>query len=129
MLSPEDRKGVKELREKLVAAILGGDSEAYVDCYEGDGIVMHPGSPPIQGHSAIREHIGPMFSAVRVTKFLLSPIVIEGSSDLAYDAGTQELETEPAIQGFGSRRKYLHVMRRQPNNTWRLLVGTSSDNG
>lgn len=129
MLSSEDRNGVDKLREKLVAAILAGDRAAYVDCYEEGGILMHPGSPPIQGHSALREHIAAMFSAMRVTKLVLSPFIVDGSSDLAYDAGTQDLEIEPAIQGFGSRRKYLYVMRKQPNDTWKMVVGTSSDNG
>jgi uncharacterized protein (TIGR02246 family) len=129
VLSSEDRNGVDKLREKLVAAILTADTATYVDCYEEDGILMHPGSPPIQGHTALREHVSAMFSAIRVTKLVLSPIVVDGSPDLAYDAGTQDLGIEPAIQGFGSRRKYLHVMRKQPNGTWKLVVGTSSDNG
>ena len=129
MLSTEDQNGMDELRNKIVSAILSGDSEAYIDCFEDDGMVLHPGNPPISGRSAIREHIGAMYSAIRVTKLALSPLVIDGSADLAYEVGTQVLQIEPELEGFGSQRKYLHVARTQPDKSWRFTAVMSSDNG
>lgn len=79
--------------------------DGYVDCYEEDGWVMHPGSPAVRGHAAIRDHVAGMFTVMRVTKLVLTSVAVDGSPSLAYDTGTQVLEVEPALEGFGSRRE------------------------
>ena len=72
-------------------------------------------------------HNAPFFESFNVKRLDLTPVEIYGTNDLAYEVGTQSLEIEPAVAGFSSARKYIHIMRRGEDGQWRFVALMSSD--
>ena len=126
-LSTEDKEAIEQLRNNIISAILTENVNAYADLCTDDVRLLHPGSPIITGREELINHIAPMFEAIKVTSLILTPVEIYGIGDLAYEVGTQSAAIEPSLEGFGSSRKYLHVMRRSENGKWRFVALMSSD--
>jgi ketosteroid isomerase-like protein len=80
----------------------------------------------VSGREDLIEHVKPI-PGIQIEKLVLTPVEIYGIGDLAYEVGTQSLSIEPALEGFGSSRKYLHVMRKTEKG-WRFSALMSSDN-
>jgi uncharacterized protein (TIGR02246 family) len=127
MLTDEDRKGIDGVRAALSDAIVAGDAGTYVACFTSDAFVMHQDTPSVQGAGPIREHTEQIFSATTVTKLVLTPVRVDGGEGVAWEVGVQELAVEPPLEGFKSKRKYLHVYERQADGTWKIAAGMSSN--
>ena len=106
---------------------MAGDAIAYADLCDDDILILHPNAPIITGREELIGHNAQIFEIVDVTSLELAPVEIYGTGDLAYEVGTQSLSIEPALEGFNSSRKYLHVMRRRTDGTWRFVAAMSSD--
>lgn len=89
-------------------------------------MVLHPGSPIVTGREDLFQHVQPN-PGVKIKKLVSTPVRIYGSGDLAYEVGTQVLEMEPAREGFGPSRKYIHVYLKTENG-WKIVAGMSGDN-
>ena len=126
-LSAADPDTIASLRRALVDAIVAGDAAAYADLCTEDVRLLHPGAPLISGRAELEDHNAAMFEAITVTGLKLSPVVVYGVGDLAYEVGTQELSIHPAMPGFSSTRKYTHVLRRGSDGQWRFAVLMSND--
>ena len=127
-LNREDLHAIDELRNAVTNAILAGDAAAYADLCTEEVRLLHHGSPIIEGRAELESHNAAMFDSVSVTSLELTPVEIYGVGDLAYEIGTQELKIEPALPGFASSRKYIHVLRQDPEDNWRFAALMSSDN-
>ncbi len=127
MLSESDRQGIEHVRTALREAILGGDAEAYAACYTADGFGMHQDTPYVQGTAAIKQHTQEIFDVLRVTKLDLTPVVVDGAEGVAYEVGVQEVAIDPPMDAFKSKRKHLHVYRRQEDGSWRIAAAMSSN--
>lgn len=126
-LSPEDQEAIASLRSAVIDAIVAGDAAAYAALCTEDVQLLHSGVPLITGRAELEAHNAAMFEAVTVTALELSPVEVYGVGDLAYEVGTQQLSIEPAMPGFSSSRKYVHVLRRGANGQWRFAVLISND--
>jgi uncharacterized protein (TIGR02246 family) len=128
-LSPADRQAIATLRAALASAIEQGDAAAYASLCEDDVQLLHSDAPLISGRAALEAHNAAIFAVVDVTRLVLTPVVVYGQGDLAYEVGTQELTIEPAVPGFRSSRKYVHVLRRGSDGTWRFaaLISNNSE--
>ena len=126
-LSPEDREAIADLRSAVIDAIVAGDAAAYAALCTDDVKLLHSGVPLITGRAELEAHNAAMFEAVTVTSLKLSPVDLYGVGDLAYEVGTQELSIEPAVPGFSSSRKYVHVLRRSADGQWRFTALISND--
>ncbi len=127
MLSESDRQGIEHVRTALREAILGGDAEAYAACCTADGFVMHQDTPYVQGTAAIKEHAQEIFDVLRVTKLDLTPVVVDGAEGVAYEVGVQEVAIDPPLDAFKSKRKHLHVYKRQEDGSWKIAAAMSSN--
>jgi FMN-dependent NADH-azoreductase len=125
--SDEDLNAIDSLRVALESVIEAGDATAYADLCVDDVHLLHPGFPIVTGREEMISHNAPFFESFNVKRLDLTPIEIYGTDDLAYEVGTQSLEIEPAVAGFSSARKYLHVMRRGEDGQWRFVALMSSD--
>ena len=125
-ITEKDIVELTELRLNLVSAIIDGDPIAYADQCTDDIRLLHAGSPMVSGREDLIEHVKPI-PGIQIEKLVLTPVEIYGIGDLAYEVGTQSLSIEPALEGFGSSRKYLHVMRKTEKG-WRFSALMSSDN-
>jgi uncharacterized protein (TIGR02246 family) len=120
-------QAIADLRTALVAAIEGGDAARYASLCTEDVQLLHPGAPLVTGRAGLQAHNAAIFEAVRVVNLTLSPVVVYGEGSLAYEVGTQELAVEPSIPGFRRARKYVHVLRRGSDGTWRFAALMSND--
>jgi FMN-dependent NADH-azoreductase len=111
----------------VIDAIVAGDAAAYAALCTEDVRLLHSGVPLITGRAELEAHNAAIFEAVTVTGLELSPVEVNGVGDLAYEVGTQQLSIEPAIPGFASSRKYVHVLRRGADGQWRFAVLISND--
>lgn len=127
-LTPEDLIAIDTLRDALISAIVTGDAAAYANLCTEDVQLLHPGSQIIAGRAELEAHNSAMFEAVSVISLDLTPVVIYGTGDLAYEVGNQVLAIEPAVPGFSSSRKYVHVFRRGNDSEWRFAALMSSNN-
>ena len=125
-LSEKDKIELNELRDNLISAILKGDPLAYADQCADDIRLLHPGTPLVSGREDLIKHVAPI-PGIQIKKLVLTPVEIYGIGDLAYEVGTQSVLIEPALEGFGTSRKYLHVMRKTEKG-WRFVALMSSDN-
>lgn len=125
-LSEKDKTELNQLRNNLISAILNGDPNAYANQCTDDIRLLHPGTPMVSGREDLIEHVQPV-PGRKVINLVLTPVEIYGIGDLAYEVGIQTLSIEPAREGFGSSRKYLHVMRKTEKG-WRFAALMSSDN-
>lgn len=123
----EDVIAIDSLRAALETVIEAGDATAYADLCVDDVRLLHPGFPIVTGREEMISHNAPFFESFNVKRLDLTPVQIYGSGDLAYEVGTQSLEIEPAVTGFSSARKYLHVMRRGEDGRWQFVALMSSD--
>ena len=127
MLSQEDLQGIDAIRKKLVRAILDGDVDAYVESFTDDGVLLHPDTPQVRGEAAIRAYATAVFSAVKITELLLSPVLVEGGEGFAFEAGVQQVSVEPSDDKFKSERQHLHVYAKQSDDTWLIAAGMSGN--
>jgi FMN-dependent NADH-azoreductase len=126
-LTDADLVAIASLRTAVTAAILAGDAAAYAALCTDDVRLLHPGTPLITGQSELEAHNAAVFEAVTVTSLTLTPVEVYGEGDLAYEVGTQQLSIEPTMAGFSASRKYVHVMRRDPDGRWRFAALISND--
>ena len=127
MLDPDTRKRIEEARSAAVSAVLAGIAEAYADCYTTDGVVIHPDTPYIRGRPAIRQYAAKLFKTLKVTRCVLTPVIVGGSGDIAYEVGTQELSIEPPDERFKVNRQYVFVYEKQADGSWKIAVGESGN--
>lgn len=127
MLSQEDLQGIDAIREKLVNAILGGDIEAYAESFADDAVLMHPESPQVRGEAEIRAYASAVFSAVKITKLQLSPVVVDGGGGFAFEVGVQSAAIKPADDKFKNERQHLHVYAKQSDGSWRVVAAMSGN--
>jgi uncharacterized protein (TIGR02246 family) len=118
---------ITELRERLRASIVAGDSVSYVACFTEDAVLMHPDSPQIRGREGIDFYIRKIFEHVRVPMLELTPVTVVLSDDMAYEVGTQQCEMEPVQSGFNRDRQHLHVYRRGNDGGWRIAAAMSGN--
>ena len=126
-LDAADQVAIRNLRDRLVRAILAGDAVAYADSYAPDGIVMHPETPLVQGSAALLDYAKTMFAAVKVTRLALTPLTVDGDGDVAFEVGVQDCAIEPANEHFKEKRQYLHAYKRQPDGAWKIAAAMSGN--
>lgn len=126
-LSASDLQAIAALRTALVEAIKAGDAAKYASLCTEDVQLLHPNAALVTGRAELQAHNAAIFEAVRVINLILSPVVVSGAGDVAYEVGTQELAIEPSMPGFSSARKYVHVLKRGADGVWRFAVLMSND--
>jgi len=127
MFSDEDRKGVDLAREAIVSAILKQDPDAYALSFTEDGILIHPDSSLVQGRDNIRSYVAQVFLAMRVTELGISPVIVDGDGDTAYEVSSQNVKVEPVSDKFKSERQHIHVYRKGSDGIWRIAAAMSGN--
>jgi uncharacterized protein (TIGR02246 family) len=123
-LSAEDETAIREADAAWGKAASAGDAAAITAFYASDAVLLPPGSPPLKGS----EEIGKFFSAMTSSfsgPFELKTSAVEGRGDLAFSTGEYTATLTPKKAGAKpmptETGKYLGVMKKQPDGSWKLI--------
>jgi len=130
-LAAMDIAAIRATDSAFATAMGAGDAAGAAAIYLPDAHVLPPEAAPVEGREAIQQFIAGFLGAYHVT-IAVSADAIEGRGDLAYARGHYTLEGTPRAAGTPPLRedgKFLEVLRRQPDGTWRYAVDMWSPNG
>ena len=101
-----------------------GDPAAVAAMYLADARLMPPNAPTVEGREAIRKFWGGLLETHRL-KFDVVADEIEGRGDLAYARGHYTFDATPKAKDgapIHDEGKFLEVLRRQADGSWRYAV-------
>ncbi len=125
-----DVAAIRAADSSFAAAVTAGNAAAVADVYEAAAKLLPPNAPPIQGREGIQKFWAGFLGGydVRIT---LATDEVEGRGDLGYNRGHYTLEGTPKAAGgapLHDEGKFLEVMRKQPDGSWRYAVDMYSSN-
>ena len=129
-LAAEDIAAIRATDSSFANAMGAGDAAGVAAIYLPDAHLLPPDAAPVEGREAIQQFIAGFLGAYHVT-IAVSADEIEGRGDLAYARGHYTMEGTPKAAGTPPLReegKFLEVLRRQPDGTWRYAADMWSPN-
>lgn len=129
-LTPADQARIRSADSAFMAAANAGDADGIAAVYADDAVLMAPNLPPQKGHEAIKSFWGGFLDAYSV-RFEVASDTIEGRGDLAYNQGHYRFTAVPkakGVPGVADEGKFLEILRKQPDGSWRYIVDMYSSN-
>lgn len=129
-LSASDIAGIQGADSTFVAAANAGNLDALAAVYASDAVLLPPNRPPQKGREAIRNFWGGFLKAYTV-RFEIGSHTIEGRGDLAYNVGHYKFTAVPkekANPGVADEGKFVEILKKQPDGSWKYLVDMYSSN-
>ena len=130
-LSAADEAAVREADQAFAKAASASDAAALTAFYASDAVLMPPGSPAIKGS----EEIGKFWSGMTASvsgPFELKTTAVDGRGDLAFSTGEYTLTLTPRQKGAKplpvEHGKYLGIMKKQADGSWKLIYDTWNQN-
>ena len=124
-LAAADLAAIRALDSAFSGAAATGDPAAVAALYLADARLMPPRERTVEGREAIQKFWGGLLDAYQLHLDVGSD-EIEGRGDLAYARGHYTLAGTPRAKAGGSplrdEGKFLEVLRRQPDGSWRYAV-------
>jgi uncharacterized protein (TIGR02246 family) len=129
-LAAEDIAAIRATDSAFASAMAAGGVAGLGLLYLPDAHLLPPDGPAIEGRDAIQQYFAGLLGAYQVT-IAVNSDEIEGRGDLAYARGHYTLEGSPKAGAPPLREegKFLEVLRRQPDGSWRLAADMWSPNG
>ena len=122
--SAADEAAIREADQGWAKATSAGDAAAITAFYASDAVLLPPGSPAVKGSEEIGKFFAGMTSAVS-GPFELKTTAVQGSGDLALSTGEYTATLTPRQKGAKpmpvEHGKYLGVMKKQPDGSWKLI--------
>jgi uncharacterized protein (TIGR02246 family) len=129
-LSASDSAGIAAADSAFVAGTNSGNAAAVAAVYAPDGSLLPPNMPLQQGREAIRTFWAGLLDAYTV-KFEISPDIIEGRGDLAYNMGRYRFTAVPKAKsgpGIADEGKFVEILKKQPDGSWKYAVDIYNSN-
>jgi uncharacterized protein (TIGR02246 family) len=123
-LAAADLAAIRATDSAFASAAEAGDAAGLAGKYLPDAHLMPPNVPAIRGREAVQKFWGGFTDAYQL-RMNVTADEIEGRGDLAYARGRYTLDATPKGKGSAplhDEGKYLEILRRQPDGTWRLAV-------
>lgn len=118
--SQEDLAAIRTVLEGEITAANAGDAEAFNAILTDDVVVMAPNQAVVAGQAA-HQWVRDLMTAVSIQldSYEDDELVVDG--DLAYHRYTFRWIVTPAgADPFVERGKGVHILRRQPDGSWRM---------
>jgi ketosteroid isomerase-like protein len=118
-LTDADIQAIHQIGQEFAQAVAAHDFDRAVALHTEDAVWMNPNAPAAVGADALKRSFeaGP-----RALTFTITPIHTEGIGPLAYDRGSYEYRGLVGADTIAERGKYLEVLRRHPDGSWRIAV-------
>lgn len=124
-----DIEAINELRQQEIAAAEAGDVSALMSLRIESFVAMPPDQPAVTGVSKVEAWLTAMLQQVDLEEGVTSHEVIV-AGDWAYDRGVFTGKATPKAGGeaIDLDGKYLWIVRRQPNGSWKYAIHMWSSN-
>ena len=129
-LTAKDSAGITATDSAFQAAANSGEAAAVAAVYSTDASLLPPNLPVQRGRTAIKGFWGGLLDAYTVT-FEITPDVIEGRGDLAYNMGHYRFTAVPKSKsqpGIADEGKFVEILRRQSDGSWKYVVDIYNSN-
>jgi len=126
--------GIDKLHQQDIAATLSSNVDELTALWTDDGALIGAGAKPIAGKPAIRDFLSASFAknpTMKVLKYEPEFEHLQVSGDVAYEWGyfNATQQGSPTSQPVTLRARFLRVLRRQPDASWKFSrVMWSPDN-
>ncbi len=126
-----DTANIHQLYRTAPATVAAADVDAYLALVDDSVVLLGPGQPATRGKAAVRELLNGLFATGTYGAVLHAPRTLVIADSLAYSEYTGVFTARPKAGGDSvvSRNRYVDVLRRQPDGTWRLLVHSFHPDG
>ena len=122
-LSSADEAAVRAVDAAWQRAANAGDGAAIGAIYAADATILPPGDTARQG-AAVAKYWSDMLAGATVS-MTLATAHVQGSGDLAFATGAYHLAVTPKAAGAKplppEDGKYLEVMKKQPDGSWKII--------
>jgi uncharacterized protein (TIGR02246 family) len=116
-----DDSAIRKLTKAFVEAYNREDAAAAVEVYADDAKVLPPNMPLVSGKPAIQAFWKMAMDMGVHLNLEAAELVVDGST--AYERGVATMTTQAgAAQPKTSKGKYVTVMRRQTDGSWKLIL-------
>ena len=117
--------GIEKLHKDDITATIARDVDALTALWDGDGVLLQPGTPPIVGKPAFHDFMKQALAnspSVKVVKYVPEIHDIQVAGNVAYEWGYFDVAQKSLQQEApeSRRAKLLRVMRRQPDGSWKF---------
>ena len=116
-----DDSAVRAITKRFVEAYNRKDSAAASQVYTDDAKVLPPNMPMVSGKEAIQAFWKMAMDMGVHLNLEAAELVVDGNT--AYERGVATMTTQAgAAQPKTSKGKYVTIMRRQPDRSWKLVL-------
>lgn len=129
-LAESDIAAIRAVDSAFAAAASAGNVDGVIAVYANNAALLPPNLPPQKGRAAIKSFWGGFLSAYTV-RFELGSDALEGRGDLAYNMGHYRFTAVPKAKsdpGVADEGKFLEILKKQPDGSWKYLVDMYSSN-
>ena len=118
--STEDIAAIESMSAARAKAFNEGNAEAIAIHFAEDAILMPPGQPAVTGRPAVASYYQAIFDEY-AAELSSGYEEVKVSGDLAIGRGYAEVKLAPHAGGESvvSTAKYLNVLERQPDGSWK----------
>jgi len=116
----KDKEMITAVSNDRAEAFNNSDAAGIAEHFTEDAILMAPGVPAMEGREAVRNYYQSIFDQYETElDSYYEEIKIDG--DLAYGRGVAKVTLIPknGTESSSSTSKYLNILQRQPDGTWK----------
>ena len=118
--SSVDLQAISDMSSARAAAFNESNADGIAKHFAEDAVLMAPGKPSATGKDAVRAYYQSIFDEYE-PELDSHYEEVEVSGDLAYGRGFATVRLTPKAGGepLASTAKYLNILKRQPDGTWK----------
>lgn len=120
------RSAIDQMHKQDIEATLSSDQGKLAALWSDDGVLISPGAPPIVGKAAIQNFLAQSLAknpTMKVLKYEPEITDLQISGEVAYEWGyfNASQQASPSSEPFRLRARFLRVLRRQADGSWKFV--------
>jgi uncharacterized protein (TIGR02246 family) len=125
-----DVAAINALYDKYVRGLNNDDFELFISVWADDSTRMESDIPAITSLEHIRPHFKVFFEQFTLVCGVYGDSDMQVSGDLAFYRGNYTLALTPRDGGPTTHidGKYLDILKKQPDGSWKIYIDSVSDN-